>query len=215
MSASRRRSATPSSPGSLAALILAAGRSRRFGGAKLLAELRGRPLLSYVLDVAKAGRASGLLDDALIVIAAEDSGVAALARSARVRWVINPEPDLGLSTSLRCGLGALPADTGAALVLLGDQPMIRLDVVARLADAWRAHEGGILRPRYAGAPEIPGHPVLLDRAVWSLADRLEGDAGLGPVLASEAAEVTTVDVPGTNPDVDTPADLHLLNGPAS
>jgi molybdenum cofactor cytidylyltransferase len=197
----------------LAAVILAAGRSRRFGGAKLLADLRGRPLLSYVLDVAVAGRVSGLLEDARVVTAAEDDGVAALARSSGVDCVINPDPDLGLSTSLRYGLGSLPADAGAALVLLGDQPMIRLDVIARLAEAWRARAGRILRPRYADAPETPGHPVLLDRAVWSLVDRLEGDAGLGPLLTSDAAGVTIIDVPGANPDVDTPADLHLLNGP--
>jgi molybdenum cofactor cytidylyltransferase len=168
-----------------------------------------------VLDIAVTGRASGLLDDARIVVAAEDEGVAALARSAGVTYVVNTDSDQGLSTSLRCGLGSLPAQTGAALVLLGDQPMVRLDVVARLADAWRGQAGRILRPRYAGAPGTPGHPVLLDRTVWSLVDRLEGDAGLGPVFASEAAGVTIVDVPGVNPDVDTPADLHLLNGPAS
>jgi molybdenum cofactor cytidylyltransferase len=211
---SATRSAAPRRSG-LAALILAAGRSRRFGGAKLLAELRGRPLLGYVLDLVVACRRSGLLEDALVVIAAEDHGVATLARSAGVRCVINPDPDLGLSTSLQYGIGSLPAEAGGALVLLGDQPMIRLDVVARLADAWRVGAGRIVRARYAGAPDTPGHPVLLDRAVWSLVNRLEGDAGLGPLLASGGAEVTIVDVPGANPDVDTPADLRLLNGPAS
>jgi len=168
-----------------------------------------------VLDVAVAGRASGLLDDARIVVAAEDDGVAALARSAGVPCVINTDSDQGLSTSLRRGLESLPATAGAALVLLGDQPMIRLDVVARLAADWRARAGQILRPRYAGAPGTPGHPVLLDRTAWSLVDRLEGDAGLGTLFTSGVAGVTIVDVPGANPDVDTPADLRLLNGPAS
>jgi molybdenum cofactor cytidylyltransferase len=201
--------------GGLAAVILAAGRSRRFGGPKLLVELRGRPLLWYVLEVVAAGRASGLLDDGCIVVAAEDDRVAALARSAGLPCVVNPDPDRGLSSSLRCGLGSLPSATAAALVLLGDQPMIRLDVVARLAAAWRAGEGQVLRPRYAGSPGTPGHPVLLGRPLWHLVDRLEGDAGLGSLFASGAATVKIVDVPGTNPDIDTPADLHLLNGPAS
>jgi molybdenum cofactor cytidylyltransferase len=200
---------------SVAAVILAAGRSRRFGGAKLLAEWRGRPLLWYVLDAVAAGRASGLLADARVVVAAEDEALSELARSARVPCVVNADPDQGLSTSLRCGLASLPADVGAALVLLGDQPMIRLDVVAQLLAAWRAGAGPILRPRYAGAPATPGHPVLLGRTVWSLVDRLEGDAGFGVLFASGVAGVTIVDVPGVNPDVDTPADLHTLNGPAS
>jgi molybdenum cofactor cytidylyltransferase len=205
----------PQPQGGLAAVILAAGRSRRFGGDKLLAEWQGRPLLWYVLDVTAAARASGSLADARVVVAADNAAVAALARSAGLPCVVNPDADQGLSTSLRCGLGALPSDAGAALVLLADQPMIRLDVIARLAAAWRSGAGPILRPRYAGSPGTPGHPVLLERTVWPLADRLEGDAGLGALIASGGAGVTMVDVDGVNPDVDTPADLKTLNGTAS
>jgi len=201
--------------GGLAAVILAAGRSRRFGGDKLLADWRGRPLLWYVLDVTAAARASGSLADARVVVAADDDAVAALARSAGLPWVVNPDTDQGLSTSLRCGLAALPADTGASLVLLADQPMIRLDVIARLAAAWRSGAGPILRPRYAGSPDTPGHPVLLERTVWPLVDRLEGDAGLGALIVSGGTGVTVVDVAGVNPDIDTAADLETLNGTAS
>jgi CTP:molybdopterin cytidylyltransferase MocA len=93
--------------------------------------------------------------------------------------------------------------------------MIRLDVIARLAAAWRSGAGPIVRPRYAGSPGTPGHPVLLERTVWPLVDRLEGDAGLGALIASGATGVTIVEVAGVNPDVDTPADLQTLNGPAS
>jgi len=201
--------------GGLAAVILAAGRSRRFGGDKLLADWRGRPLLWYVLDVTAAARASGSLADARVVVAADDDAVAALAGSAGLAWVVNPDADQGLSTSLRCGLAALPADTGAALVLLADQPMIRLDVIARLAAAWRSGAGPILRPRYAGSPDTPGHPVLLERTVWPLVDRLEGDAGLGALIVSGGTGVTVVDVAGVNSDIDTAADLETLNGTAS
>ena len=205
----------PQPQGCLAAVILAAGRSRRFGGDKLLAEWRGRPLLWYVLDVTAAARASGSLANARVVVAADNAAVAALARSAGLPCVVNPDADQGLSTSLRCGLAALPSDAGAALVLLADQPMIRLDVIARLAAAWRSGAGPILRPRYAGSPGTPGHPVLLERTVWPLVDRLEGDAGLGALIASGGTGVTMVDVDGVNPDVDTPADLQTLNGTAS
>src|SRR5439155_4485542 len=129
-----RQAEQPSVPqpqGGLAAVILAAGRSRRFGGDKLLAEWRGRPILWHVLDVTAAARASGELADAWVVVAAEDDAAAVLARSAGLPRVVNPDADLGLSSSLRCGLTALPADAGAALILLGDQPMIRLDVIAQ------------------------------------------------------------------------------------
>jgi CTP:molybdopterin cytidylyltransferase MocA len=116
-----------------------------------------------------------------------------------------------LATSLRRGLAALaeftapPAD--GAVIVLADQPGLRAEVIARLVDAWR-RTGRSTRPRYLAAPAEPGHPVLLDRAVWHLAERLVGDTGLGDLLRGEA--VASIDVAGANPDVDTPADLQQL-----
>lgn len=190
--------------------MLAAGSSTRFGGVKLLAAFRGRPLVGHVLDVASEARRRDLLSSLHVVTAAGDVDVAALARESGAAVIANPEPSRGLSSSLRLGLAALPDDAGAALILLGDQPLVRLDVVEALVRAWRDGGGQVVRPRYAGSPGVPGHPVLLDRAAWSLADGLEGDSGLGRLFASGANTVTLLDVPGQNPDVDTPADLLSL-----
>jgi molybdenum cofactor cytidylyltransferase len=198
-------------PAGVAGLILAAGLGRRFGGAKLVAPLRGRPLASYALDVAGRGRAAGLLSDLRIVVGPGDEALARLARDGGAELLVNPSPGSGLSSSLRLGLGAL--DAGAALVLLADQPLVRLDVVAVLVAAWHERLGLLIRPRYARSPDEPGHPVLLDRSLWPLADRLEGDAGIGRLLDPGAPGAAFIDVPGSNPDVDTPADLHLLEGP--
>lgn len=62
-----------------------------------------------------------------------------------------------------------------------------------------------MRPRYADRPGEPGHPVLLHRQLWPEVATLEGDEGAGALLRGRA--VTLVDVPGRNPDIDTPADL--------
>jgi CTP:molybdopterin cytidylyltransferase MocA len=199
----------------VAAVVLAAGRARRFGGAKLLAPLHGRPVVAHVLDVVRRARAAGVVADARVVVAADDDAVAALAREAGTATVVNDAPERGLSSSLRCGLAALGPDAGAAVVLLGDQPLVRLDVLAALVAAWRDGRGVLVRPRYAEAYSEPGHPVLLDRSVWPLADRLEGDAGLGLLLPPGSPEVELIDVAGRNPDVDTPADLHTLEGSSS
>jgi molybdenum cofactor cytidylyltransferase len=200
-------------PASVAGLILAAGLGRRFGAAKLMAPLRGRPLVSYPLDVAGRAHATGLLSDLRIVVAPDDAAVTGLARDAGATPLVNPSPEHGLSGSLRLGLRGL--DAGAALVLLADQPLVRLDVLAVLVAAWHEGLGTLIRPRYAGNPDQPGHPVLLDRSIWPLADQLQGDMGLGHVLAAGATGVALIDVPGSNPDVDTPADLHLLEGPTA
>ena len=197
----------------VAGLILAAGGARRFGGAKLPALFRGRPLVAYVLDVAGRARATGLLSDLRIVIAPGDEIVGGLAQSAGATPVVNQAPERGLSSSLRTGLAGL--DGGAALVLLADQPLVRLDVLAVLVAAWHERLGDLIRPRYTACPDEPGHPVLVDRSLWPLADRLEDDAGFGSVLSAGASGVAVIDVAGSNPDVDTPADLHLLEGPTS
>jgi len=196
-------------------VVLAAGPARRFGGAKLLAPLHGRPVVAHVLEVVRQARAAGIVADARAVVAADDDPVAALARAAGAATVVNDAPARGLSSSLRCGLAALGPDAGAAFVLLGDQPLVRLDVLAALVAAWRDGRGVLVRPRYAEAYVEPGHPVLLDRSVWPLAERLEGDTGLGLLLPPGSPGVALIDVAGRNPDVDTPADLHTLEGSTS
>ena len=198
------------------ALILAAGQGRRFGGGKLHALYRGRPLLSYVLDVVKVARKRGLLDGGHVVVAADDERALTLALAAGLATVINDAPELGLSRSLRLGLAALEARTieeaGAALVFLGDQPLVRADVVEALVAAWQQGGGPIVRPRYEGRPDAPGHPVLLDRSIWARARQLEGDRGFSALLDSIPSETVMLDVKGDNPDVDTPADLNALEG---
>jgi CTP:molybdopterin cytidylyltransferase MocA len=193
-------------------VVLAAGRARRFGGAKLLAPLRGRPVLAHVLDLLARAADAGIVASGRIVVAADDAGVADLVSSAGVETIVNQAPERGLSSSLRCGLAALGSDTGAAVIVLGDQPLVRLEVLEALVAAWRDGRGSVIRPRYADAPGEPGHPVLLDRSVWPLAGRLEGDAGFGVLFPAGSAGVALIDVAGRNPDVDTPADLDTLQG---
>jgi molybdenum cofactor cytidylyltransferase len=194
-------------------LVLAAGRGQRFGGGKLHAVYRGRPLLSHVLAVAEAACKRGILQGGHVVIAAGDQTARELARDFGVETLVNEEPDRGLSHSLRLGLQALEGRSeqiGAAIVLLGDQPLVRLDVIERLVAAWLAGSGPILRPRYQADPDTPGHPVLLARPIWARARQVEGDRGFGSLFDSASLELLTLDVPGGNPDVDTQADLQSL-----
>ncbi len=77
--------------------------------------------------------------------------------------------------------------------------------------AWQLSGAAVVRPRYSDSPDEPGHPVLLDRDAWGLAERLTGDQGLGRALSNAPELVVHVDVDGANPDVDTPADLPRLD----
>jgi molybdenum cofactor cytidylyltransferase len=194
------------------AIVLAAGASRRFGGDKLAVDAGGAPLISRVLAALEESRRRGDIGGVVVVTREGDHGLAALAGEGVEVLPLPLEAPAGLSASLNAGIASLdarrrPAPPAAALLCLADQPGLRPDVVSALVAAWREGVALVLRPRYAEAPGVPGHPVLIDRTLWPLAAEATGDAGLGPVLARRPGQVRMIDVPGRNPDIDTPADL--------
>lgn len=193
----------------VAALLLAAGRGTRFGGDKLQASLRGTPLVGHVVATIDSAIRAGTLSHGVAVVAAGDDAIRQLVVNCGFEAASNDDPAGGISGSIRCGLEALLPDPsiGAALIVLGDQPLLRLEVVIALVDRWH-QMGKSARPRYAETPEQPGHPVLLDRSLWNLAENLSGDRGLGGILPSQGVEIVEVD--GRNPDVDTTEDLADL-----
>jgi molybdenum cofactor cytidylyltransferase len=190
------------------AIVLAAGASTRFGSPKLLAHLDGRPLLQHTLDAVAAAGLAGTV----VVLGDGAADVEAAIGWRGERRVVNPRPIDGLSSSLRVGLDAAAEDPAvdAVIVALGDQPAVSPAVIRAVVDAAEASSSPIVRPRYAadGAP----NPVLVRRAAWALVAGLEGDRGLGPLLAAHGELVTEVPVDGANPDVDTVADLSRLEG---
>jgi molybdenum cofactor cytidylyltransferase len=208
------RDSQPSTPSATYALLLAAGKGHRFGGEKLLASFHGRPLLQPVLDAIGSARSQGWLAGAAAVCSS--GPVATLIEQSGILVELNRDPAAGLSHSLRLGLTALargnldPQPT-AALIMLGDQPELSVETIRALVLAGRGQRYPIVRPRYLERPEAPGHPVLLDRTHWELADELSGDTGLGPLLRARSHLVTTIDLPGRNRDIDTAADLEALD----
>jgi CTP:molybdopterin cytidylyltransferase MocA len=189
-----------------AAVVLAAGAGSRFGGGKLRAALRGRPILARVVD---AARAAGL--DPVVVVVSPTGELDDLDLGAVIR-VVNPNPAEGLSSSVRLGLRALELDEAvdAAVILPGDQPLVRPVVIATLLEAAAASpEAPFVVPRYAR--DRSTNPVLARRAIWRLADELAGDRGFGPLMGARPELVRIVDVDGTNPDIDTTADLEAVD----
>lgn len=187
------------------AVVLAAGSARRFGAVKLIAPLDGRPLLQHVLD---ALAAAGIPDVVVVLGRSADEVERAIAWRGESR-VVNPEPERGLARSLKVGLGALGGAVDAAFIVLGDQPRIRPDVLGRLAEEARRSDRPIVVPAYAGGGG--SNPVLVRRSAWPLAEALEGDRGLGQVIAGRPDLVLSVVVDGRNDDVDTPEDLARLS----
>jgi CTP:molybdopterin cytidylyltransferase MocA len=185
------------------AVILAAGAATRFGAAKVFAPLGGRPLVDRVIDAAVA---AGLGE--IVVVLGPSSPEEASADLGRVRIARNPRPEDGLSSSVRIGLLALGGDLDAAVVLLGDQPLVRSEVIRALVDADVPAGRSIVVPRYAGGGGQ--NPTLILRTGWPLAADLTGDRGFGPLVATHPELVVEVPTDGSNPDVDTPADLAIV-----
>ncbi len=197
-------------------MVPAAGRGERFGGAKLLAKWHDRELLGHVLLKLGGARAAGLLGTTVVVHRPGDDAVRALAAEYRCHAEAMRTNDGDLSHSLRTGIEYLknhgsPDSQQAILICLGDQPMIRLDVIKAMVETWARIGAVAVRPSYRDAPDQPGHPLLIDKSLWHLADEMRGDSGFAPVLDARRISVRTIPVAGKNPDVDTREDLKQLD----
>ncbi|WP_119165402.1 NTP transferase domain-containing protein [Algihabitans albus] len=193
----------------IAALVLAAGQSRRYGREnKLLAEMDGLPLVRYTVAAAQASQADPVL---LVTGHARESVEAAVAETA-VALLHNADYAQGLSTSLRRGLAGLPDDIDGVVVLLGDMPKVDAKTIDKLIAAFDPLEGrAICIPTSQGKR---GNPVLFARRFFAEAMEIAGDVGAKPLIADHADQVAEVPVDGEAVllDVDTPAALARLTG---
>jgi CTP:molybdopterin cytidylyltransferase MocA/SAM-dependent methyltransferase len=190
----------------VAAVVLAAGAGSRFGGGKLLAPIEGRPILQHVLDrLAETG-----VDDVVVVLGTDAGELERAVEWRGERRVRNPEPARGLSSSLQVGVAALDKDVDAAMIVLGDQPLLPPRAIRALLDATLDEMRPIVVPVYGH--DRGRNPVLLGRAAFGLVDAAAGDRGLGPILDAhpELVREIPIRVEGGNPDVDTRADHVVL-----
>jgi len=179
-----------------AAVILAAGGSTRFGSRKQDVRLGGRRMIDVIAATAAD---AGLAPVVVVVPPAFDPPVGVVA-------VTNGEPEAGISRSLRIGFEALPDDAEAAIVLLGDEPLVERDTLIGLLAA--AESGN--RVVAARAGDRIGPPLLLRREAFELVATTAGDEGLVRILRG-LPSLVTVDLPGPPMDVDTPQDLDALH----
>jgi molybdenum cofactor cytidylyltransferase len=184
-------------PMRIAALVLAAGASTRFGSPKQLARIGDRTMLA---SVARLAHEAGLAP----IIAVVPPGIAV---PPDVIPVVNKDPAAGLSRSLRMGIAAIPPDLDAAIILLGDQPTLSAEAIRAVTDAARSDRPVIA----AHADGRLGPPVLVMRDAFRLALEARGDEGLRSILTDHPELVTAIHVGEHAPDVDTPGDLERLS----
>ncbi|MDN3557361.1 nucleotidyltransferase family protein [Halomonas maura] len=183
------------------ALVLAAGRARRYGSDKRLAHLPQRgPLLAATLATLRPHFGEirvvlGIEDDPVHLGIAKDIGI-----------IVADTAEQGMGASLAAGIRALSTESQAlaVAVMLGDMPWLSEDTFALLCS--RASDRAIVRPFYRGQG---GHPVLFGRCFWGSLEQLTDDEGARSVVRRhrDACIEIKVQDPGVMEDVDRPVDL--------
>jgi molybdenum cofactor cytidylyltransferase len=199
------REAPPPDGRRIAAIVLAAGRSTRMGSNKLVAEIKGEPLIRVAVEQALASRA----DPVIVVTGHERERVEKALADLKVRFVHNPDFADGLSTSLKAGLAAVPLEADGAIICLGDMPQVRAAMIDRLIAAFDPARGAlIVVPTIEGKR---GNPVVWSRRFFPELAALEGDVGARHVIGTYGEAV--VEVPADRTalvDIDTPEALSAL-----
>lgn len=192
---------------SVAAIVLAAGRSTRMGGTnKLLETFEGKPLVRHAVEAALAAG----LAPVVVVTGNQDAQVRSALEALGVSFAHNPDFAEGLSTSLRNGVATLGGEGDAAVVLLGDMPLVEASLIRRLVAAFESHsDAPAVVPTREGEW---GNPVLLSRSLFGDVAALSGDAGARKLLASRKESVVELPVEDVSVtfDVDTPELLAQL-----
>lgn len=183
------------------AVVPAAGAARRFGGAKLLADIGGEPLLQHTLRALLDGGVSRLV---LVVAPGHGLGTVPLLHDSRVCLSVNPDPERGMFSSILEGLARVDR-RHAAMVLPADMPFVRAETVAAVIAAY-ASAGSALVAAYRGKR---GHPLVVPPDVWAQAIAQPVDMTLKAALAQAGVVLseTPVDDPGVVRDVDEKRDL--------
>ena len=189
----------------MAAVVLAAGGSRRMGQTKQLLPIDGQPMVRRVAQtVCQAG-----LAQVVVVVGAEGERVARTLADLELEIVHNQAWEQGMSTSLRAGLGALRPEIEAALLVLADQPGLTPGVLNAVVERYRASRAPIGAPYHRGRR---GNPVLFARALFAELGQVEGDQGGRALLVRYEQDVARVDLDDAAIllDVDTRQDYEGL-----
>ncbi len=202
-----RAVAQPEKGHRIAGVVLAAGRSTRMGGPnKLLEEINGKPLVRIVTEQVLASRAGPVI----VVTGHQRERVEHALAGLRVSFVHNPDFAGGLSTSLKAGIKAVPAEADGTLVTLGDMPQVSAALLDRLIATFDPERGAlVVVPTFDGKR---GNPVLWARRFFPDLMAVEGDVGARHLIAGYAEAVTEVPVEDAAAltDIDTPEALTAV-----
>lgn len=155
----------------IAAVILAAGESKRMKSPKMLLPFMGSTIIECVIRNTLASD----VDSAIVVTGAWKEDIEEVVRKYNVRIVFNDSYTDGMLSSVQCGIKSLPADCNAALVIPGDMPLISGDVINEVINSYITSGKPMIVPVYRGRR---GHPLLVGSDLFGEIHRLDKNEGL-------------------------------------
>ncbi len=185
-----RSGPAPRSAPILAALVLAAGRSRRMAphNKLLVTDRTGKTMIARVVDNVLSSKARPIL----VVTGHMGAEIEHALGGRPVRYVHAADYAEGLSASLKSGIAAVPPEAAAALVCLGDMPLVTGRMLDRLLEAYDADEGRlIVLPTFRGKQ---GNPMLWDRRFFPEILQITGDSGARALLGRHLENVAEVEM---------------------
>ena len=204
---SKFRDQRPKNKEHVAAILLAAGRSRRMGAFKPLLSFGDKTVVEHcVKNLRNAG-----LEQIIVVVGHRAADVRKQLQDFDLMFALNPDPESEMSVSIACGVESVSRGTKAALIALVDHPAVPSDVTKLLIEQWRLGPSRIIQPEYQGHG---GHPVLIDLAYRDELLNLDPRRGLRTLFDQHRDEVLrlTVESPFVARDMDTWEDyvgLHV------
>jgi molybdenum cofactor cytidylyltransferase len=170
----------------ISAILLGAGESKRMGKNKLLLPWGKKTIFEHCLQTLLRSE----VKEVIIVINDRLKEFIRPIHAQKIKVVINPHYQRGLSTSIRRGVQAIAPGSEGVLIALGDQPFIKTRTINAMIKAFAQGRKGILIPSFRGKR---GNPVIFHRRFRRELLRLKGDVGGKSIIENHPGEI--LDIP--------------------
>lgn len=196
---------SPKNNSGVAAIVLAAGMSRRMGTPKQLLRIAGKTVLEHTLAKVR----ESAVDEIVLVLGFAADAVEKEISTEGIKIVRNEDYQQGMGTSLRAGVATVGPNAKAALIVLADQPFVQAHTLNQLIEYHGKAKPQVVIPMYRG---FRGNPVLLDRSIFPEVRELSGDVGCRAIFGTHTENIRKLAVNdvGILLDIDSQDDFEML-----
>ena len=191
---------------SVAAILLAAGRSERMGAFKPLLPFGNKTVIETCIDHLRKGG----VETIVVVVGHQANLIREHLQDLNLSFAFNPDPESEMSASIACGAKQLPREAGAVLIALTDHPAVSPEVINTIINCWKKAGAKLVIPEYGARG---GHPVLVDLGFRDQLLQLDPERGLRSLFNAHRAQVQRIPVgsPFIARDMDTWDDYRVLH----